>query len=180
MSKYSIEDTTLTSIGNAIRTKEGTSDPIAVTDLATRIAALSGGVSLADCDVVMVSNAPYDRYNTQRFWTTLTDYFPTKEAFEQILFLVMHTTYQAYIYVKDVMPPLDEYGRVPYVALRYASSKNTIEYNTDIQENALRFDFSASAPGFRLFYNATDSSGTSSGLSASSSSIYAIVKKENG
>ena len=41
MSKYSIEDTTLTAIGDAIRTVEGSSESIAVTDLATRIGALS-------------------------------------------------------------------------------------------------------------------------------------------
>lgn len=41
MSKYSIEDTTLTAIGDAIRAVEGSSESIAVTDLAARIGALS-------------------------------------------------------------------------------------------------------------------------------------------
>ena len=83
MSKYSIEDTTLTSIGNAIRTKEGTSDPIAVTDFASRISALSGGFNPNEYDILMVSKAPYNR-TTGYSWTNLTDYFPTAEDFGKI------------------------------------------------------------------------------------------------
>lgn len=46
MSKLFIEDTTLTAIGNAIRTKEGTTEPIPTVDMAERIANLpSGGIS---------------------------------------------------------------------------------------------------------------------------------------
>lgn len=43
MSKYAIEDTTLTAIGNAIREKEGSTEPILVADFADRIAAITGG-----------------------------------------------------------------------------------------------------------------------------------------
>lgn len=43
MAKVFIEETTLTNIGNAIRDKEGTSELIPVTDMATRIAAIDGG-----------------------------------------------------------------------------------------------------------------------------------------
>jgi hypothetical protein len=43
MSKYSIEDTTLTAIGDALRGKEGSADPIPVADIASRIEALSIG-----------------------------------------------------------------------------------------------------------------------------------------
>lgn len=43
MAKVFIEETTLTNIGNAIRDKEGSSALIPVTDMATRIAAISGG-----------------------------------------------------------------------------------------------------------------------------------------
>lgn len=45
MSKYAIEDTTLTAIGDAIRGKEGSTEPIMVSDFANRIAAISGGES---------------------------------------------------------------------------------------------------------------------------------------
>lgn len=37
MSKYVIEDTTLVSIGNAIREKDGTTDKILVSELANKI-----------------------------------------------------------------------------------------------------------------------------------------------
>ena len=43
MAKVFIEETTLTNIGNAIRDKEGTSELIPVTDMATRIAAIESG-----------------------------------------------------------------------------------------------------------------------------------------
>ena len=43
MSKYSINDTTFSAIGNAIRGKEGTNEPILVSDFANRITNLSGG-----------------------------------------------------------------------------------------------------------------------------------------
>lgn len=43
MSKYSIEDTTLTSIANAIRTKDGSSGNIQVSNFAERIAAIPTG-----------------------------------------------------------------------------------------------------------------------------------------
>lgn len=43
MSKYAIEDTTLTAIGNAIREKEGSTEPILVSDFASRIAEIETG-----------------------------------------------------------------------------------------------------------------------------------------
>lgn len=45
MAKYVIEDTTLTGIANAIRAKTGSTDPIPVTDMASQIAAITGGGS---------------------------------------------------------------------------------------------------------------------------------------
>lgn len=57
MSKYSIDSTTLTSIGNAIRTKEGTSAVIPVSDFATRITNLPSGGGGDDSSI---SNLPYD------------------------------------------------------------------------------------------------------------------------
>lgn len=43
MSKYVIEDTTLTAIGDAIRSKDGTTEPILVGDFASKIAAITTG-----------------------------------------------------------------------------------------------------------------------------------------
>lgn len=49
MSKYSIEDTTLTAIADSVRAKAGTSDPILVSELPTAIAAIpTGGGSAVD------------------------------------------------------------------------------------------------------------------------------------
>lgn len=41
MAEKLIQDTTLIAIANAIRTKDGTSQPIRVTDMATRITSIS-------------------------------------------------------------------------------------------------------------------------------------------
>lgn len=46
MSKYVIDDSTLTGIADAIRTKEETSDPIPVEEMAERIGAIETGVTL--------------------------------------------------------------------------------------------------------------------------------------
>ena len=43
MSKYVIDDSTLSAIGDAVREKDGTTDKILVSDLATRILAIEGG-----------------------------------------------------------------------------------------------------------------------------------------
>lgn len=43
MSKYVIDSTTLVAIGDAVREKEGTTEPILVSDLATRISAIETG-----------------------------------------------------------------------------------------------------------------------------------------
>ena len=57
MAKYSIEDTTLTGIGDAIRAKYGSADPIHVPDIPSRIAAIQtgadvSGVTATEVDVV--------------------------------------------------------------------------------------------------------------------------------
>lgn len=57
MSKYSIEDTTLTGIGDAIRAKEGSTGAIPVSDIPSRIAAIQTGadvsnVTATEADVV--------------------------------------------------------------------------------------------------------------------------------
>lgn len=57
MAKYSIEDATLTGIGDAIRAKEGSTDPIPVPDLPSRISAIQtgsdvSGVTAEEPDVV--------------------------------------------------------------------------------------------------------------------------------
>lgn len=57
MAKYSIEDTTLTGIGDAIRAKDGSADPIHVPDIPSRIAAIQtgadvSGVTATEVDVI--------------------------------------------------------------------------------------------------------------------------------
>lgn len=60
MAKVFIEETTLTNIGNAIRDKEGTSELIPVTDMATRIAAIeSGGGGAEVTELSITSNGTY-------------------------------------------------------------------------------------------------------------------------
>ncbi len=57
MSKYVIDGSTLTSIGNAIREKTGGTESIPVTDLATNIASIEsgGGVAIPDHWITMPS-----------------------------------------------------------------------------------------------------------------------------
>ena len=57
MAKYSIDSTTLTSIGDAIRAKEGSTGVIPVSDIPSRIAAIHtgadvSGVTATEVDVV--------------------------------------------------------------------------------------------------------------------------------
>ena len=57
MAKYSIEDTTLTGIGDAIRAKEGSTGVIPVSDIPNRISAIQTGpdvsnVTATEADVV--------------------------------------------------------------------------------------------------------------------------------
>lgn len=57
MAKYSIDSTTLTSIGDAIRAKEGSTGVIQVSDIPSRIAAIQtgadvSGVTATEVDVV--------------------------------------------------------------------------------------------------------------------------------
>lgn len=64
MSKYSINDTTLTGIANAIRAKDGTANPIAVSDFATRISAIQTGGSSGGINPITVSqDMRYFDYN---------------------------------------------------------------------------------------------------------------------
>lgn len=46
MAEYLIQDTTLAAIGDAIRSKEGSSSPIPVSEIASRIAAIETGVTV--------------------------------------------------------------------------------------------------------------------------------------
>lgn len=46
MAKLAIEESTLTAIGDALRSKSGTTDSIKVSDLASRIAGLSVGAEM--------------------------------------------------------------------------------------------------------------------------------------
>ena len=46
MAEYLIQDTTLTAIGDSIRAKEESSDPIPVSEIASRIAAIETGVTV--------------------------------------------------------------------------------------------------------------------------------------
>lgn len=59
MAEYLIKDTTLTGIADAIRAKNGGTDPIAVTDMAAQIAAITGGGGSSD-DVRYVTFMSYD------------------------------------------------------------------------------------------------------------------------
>lgn len=45
MAKYAIDDTTLTGIADAIRKRDGTTDPILVSDLAARVTAIPENVT---------------------------------------------------------------------------------------------------------------------------------------
>ena len=63
MSKYSVNDTTLIGIADAIRSKEGSSGSILVPDLASRILNLSGSATMLSGTWVLASGAPYVRLN---------------------------------------------------------------------------------------------------------------------
>lgn len=93
MSKYSIEDTTLTNIANAIREKKETTDVIPVNAFATEIASIEGGSSkyaprhisfygytgteldyeLENLDLSNISSADYMFYSTRLKTLNLTD-----------------------------------------------------------------------------------------------------------
>lgn len=176
MSKYSIEDTTLTGIGNAIRTKEGTSDPIAVTDFAAKILSLStggAGLDTENYNFITVSNAPYDRYDTKCFWTSWKDYV---NSVDDIEILVIHQNSSVYVYCKNFFSDPDEYGRMSYAYMNYSSSKNQVTLYTDLTKYCIRFDDG----GFRLFFNASSdtSASTATGLTPSSTGIVVITRKE--
>lgn len=64
MSKYSIDNTTLTSIANAIRNKDGTSSAIQVSNFAARINAIpsSGGGSVPSYDICPIAQPSSNNY----------------------------------------------------------------------------------------------------------------------
>lgn len=63
MAKVFIEETTLTNIGNAIRDKEGSSELIPVTDMATRIAAIESGGGAEITELSITTNGTYTAPN---------------------------------------------------------------------------------------------------------------------
>ena len=70
MAKVFIEETTLTNIGNAIRSKEGTTALIPVNDMATRIEAISGGGGgdITDEELTIKGNCSYRFSNNGWNW----------------------------------------------------------------------------------------------------------------
>ena len=74
--KYLIEETTLTGIADAVRGKNGTTDLIPVSNLATEISNLSTGGS-AQFEPVKITDMSYIDYNGVRdnFFTTYSNYF---------------------------------------------------------------------------------------------------------
>jgi len=78
MSKYSIDSTTLTAIGDAVRSKTGGSDPILVSNLATAISGITTGGG--DLSLTYVKGTPIQcRYNNMKldFVLPITDYLPS-------------------------------------------------------------------------------------------------------
>ena len=57
MAEYLIQGTTLTAIASAIRTKEESSDPIPVSDMASRINAISTGVTVQRASGTFTTNS---------------------------------------------------------------------------------------------------------------------------
>lgn len=57
MAEYLIQDTTLTAIGDAIRAKEDSSDPIQVSEIAARIAAIETGVTVQRASGTFTTNS---------------------------------------------------------------------------------------------------------------------------
>lgn len=94
MSKYSINDTTLSAIGNAIKTKEGTNEPILVSDFANRITNLSGGSNIESIYL------RYDTYRKAMVANVLKDY--CSEDIEKIVSFVYFSYYN-----KDLSYPPD-------------------------------------------------------------------------
>lgn len=75
MAEYLIKDTTLTAIADVIRAKTGTSDTIAVTDMATKIEAIeSGGGSIELDEMLKCFTYQIDEENkTIILWRFLQD-----------------------------------------------------------------------------------------------------------
>lgn len=57
MAEYLIQDTTWTAIGNAIRAKDGTSEPILGSEIASRIAAIKTGVTVNRASGTFTTNS---------------------------------------------------------------------------------------------------------------------------
>lgn len=92
MAKYSIEDSTLKGIADAIRAKEGTTDAIPVSDLANRVTALPEG-GLETCTVTVTpkyseSSCRYTDGNGEYRWDYFTSKPWTVEVAKNTLFYV--------------------------------------------------------------------------------------------
>lgn len=83
MSKYVINDSTLVAIGDAVREKDGTTAPIVVSDLATRIKAIpSGGEELPEEAFTVTGNCEYRFANGG--WDWFVDTFSNRIKTENI------------------------------------------------------------------------------------------------
>lgn len=87
MSKYVIEDTTLTAIGDAIREKDGTTEPILVGDFASKIAAITAGGG-GELGFVTLSN-PSGMSTSHKF--DASAYIGTED--NQPFYVVVYTAY---------------------------------------------------------------------------------------
>ena len=143
MSKYVIDNTTLTSIGDAIREKEGSSEAIKVSDFATRISAIAigGGIDTDNCDVTMLSSIPRVSVSSQGYWwNDWQDYITDLSKVK--MFVLGFGKYTA-IYVKGVMA--DVADGVFNCAEFYDSNQNNY-----FQEGYL---VKFTANGFQFCYN---------------------------
>ena len=85
MSKYVIDSSTLTAIGDAVRGKDGSTDPILVSEIASKITAIpagSGGYDIPDDAFVFSGNCTYRfAYNG---WNWFIEQFKNKIIFNNI------------------------------------------------------------------------------------------------
>lgn len=143
MSKYVIDNTTLTSIGNAIREKEGSSGAIKVSDFATRISAIAagGGIDTDNCNVTMLSRIPRVSVNNQGYWwSDWQDYVTDLSKVK--MFVLGFGNYTA-IYVKGIMADVAD------GVFNCAEFYNSNPTNYFQEGYLVRF----TANGFQLCYN---------------------------
>ena len=62
MAEYIVQDTTLTAIADAVRAKKGTTEPIALTDLATEIESIQSGSGSTSNKLALLSSANQEPY----------------------------------------------------------------------------------------------------------------------